>query len=51
MGRDGDYGDLRLEEAIAVSIDGLDCFIICDGDMIGLDSNEFAVLLVGLVDG
>lgn len=42
---------LRLQKAVAVSVDGLDGAVVCDTDVIWLDSHDFAQPLVRIVDG
>jgi len=42
---------LALEETSTVAIDDGDGSGVCDGDVVGLDADEFAVRLVGLVYG
>jgi hypothetical protein len=41
---------VRLQETIAVTIDGLDGIVICHGDMVGLDPDQFSILLVCFID-
>ena len=43
-------GDLRLEEAVSVAVDGVDRGIIGDGDMTRSETDEFTVLLMEVVD-
>lgn len=43
--------DLRLEKAIAMPIYSVDSIVVCNRNMVGLNSNELAILLVSFVDG
>lgn len=43
--------DLRLEETIAVTVDDVDGGVIVDADVVGLDADNSAMLLVKLING
>ena len=43
--------DSRFQKAVAMTIYGVDGFVVGNRNVVGLNSNKLAILLVSIVDG